>query len=102
MLQILLKVYISREKKLLEGCPYNVFKDPSSMSMLVQHYKLHKEAKDYMMIFRDYDWMMVSNEVQRSQCKSKSKERTPQVITVYELKIKEKHSMLGLSFCNKV
>ena len=54
-----------------------------------------------MMIFRDYDWMMVSNEAQRSQYKSKSKERASQVISDYKLKIKEKHSMLGLSFCNK-
>ena len=71
------------------------------MSMLVQHHNKYKEAKDYMMIFRDYDWMMVSNEAQRSQYKSKSKERAPQVITDYKLKTKEKHSMLGLSFCNK-
>ena len=55
-----------------------------------------------MMIFRDYDWMMVSLEAQRSQYMSKSKERASQVISDYELKIKEKHSMLGLSFCNKV
>ena len=102
MLQILLKVYISREKKLLEGCPYNVFKDPSSMSMLVQRHKYHKEANYYMKIFRDYDWMMISMEAQRSQYKSKTKERAPQVISVYELKFKEKHSMLGLSFCIKV
>ena len=96
MLQILLKVYISREMKLLEGCPYNVFKDISSMSMLVQNHNKHKEAKDYMMMLRDYDWMMVSNEAQRSHYKSKSKERASQVMTGYELKTKDKHSMLGL------
>jgi len=70
------------------------------MSMLVQHHIKHKEAKVYMMMLRYYDWMMVSNEAQRSQYKSKPKERALQVISDYELKIKEKHSMLGLSFCN--
>ena len=102
MLQILLKVYISKLRNLKKDILYTVFKDSSSMSMLVQHHKIHKEAKDHMMIFRDYDWMMVSNEAQRSQYKSKSKERAPQVISVYELMIKEKHSMLRLAFCNKV
>ena len=56
----------------------------------------HKEAKGYMMMFRDYDWMMISKEAQRSQYKSKSKERASQVKTGYELKSKDKQSMLGL------
>ena len=49
-----------------------------------------------MMMFRDYDWMMISKEAQRSQYKSKSKERASQVKTGYELKSKDKRNMLGL------
>ena len=49
-----------------------------------------------MMMFRDYNWMMISKEAQRSLYKSKSKERASQVMTGYELKSKDKHSMLGL------
>ena len=62
MLQILLKVYISKLRNLKKDILTTVFKDSYSMSMLVQYHIKHKEAKDYMMIFRDYDWMMISKE----------------------------------------
>ena len=66
MLQILLPIHVSKLRNLKKDILTTVVIDFYSMSMFFQHHNKHKEAKDYMMIFRDYDWMMVSNEAQRS------------------------------------
>ena len=96
MLQILLPIHVSKLRNLKKDILTIVFKDSISMSMLVKHHNKHKEAKAYMMMLRDYDWMMVLNEAQRSHYKSKSKARASQVMMDYELKTKDNHSMLGL------